>query len=98
MKTARRVLSRSPAGCLAKQPVGVSREGRMSDKRITVWVQRFKDRPHLVLQWFDPDTGRRKSQSAGTADPKVAEQRRNDLEADLNHGRHLERGRLTWEK
>ena len=70
----------------------------MTEKRVTVWVQRFKDRPHLVLQWFDPDTGRRKSQSAGTADLKVAEQRRTDLEADLNHGRHRERGKLTWEK
>ena len=27
----------------------------MSDKRVTVWVQRFKDRPHLMLQWIDPD-------------------------------------------
>jgi integrase len=27
----------------------------MADKRITVWVQRFKDRPTLMLQWFPLD-------------------------------------------
>ena len=46
------------------------------EKRITVWVQRFKDRPHLVLQWLNPDTGKRKSRSAGTADEKEAEDAR----------------------
>ena len=42
----------------------------MAEKRVTVWVQRFKDREALVLQWLDPDTGKRKSKSAGTADEK----------------------------
>ena len=45
----------------------------MADKRITVWVQRFKDRPALVLQWIDPETGARKSRSAQTSDPEEAE-------------------------
>jgi integrase len=70
----------------------------MPEKRVTVWVQRFKDRPHLVLQWLDPDTGRRKSKSAETADPKEAEARRVDLEADLNNGRYQEASRMTWER
>src|SRR6516164_1892049 len=70
----------------------------MSDKRIKVWVQRFKDRPHLMLQWIDPDTGRRKSKSAETADEKEAEQARADLESDLNHGRYQEASRMTWER
>jgi integrase len=69
----------------------------MSDKRITVWVQRFKDRPTLMLQWLDPDTGKRKSKSAETADEKVAEDKRVDLEADLNAGRYAEASRMTWE-
>src|SRR3954447_20763738 len=69
----------------------------MADKRIVVWVQRFKDRPHLVLQWLDPDTGKRKSKSAGTADPKEAEGKRADLESDLNNGRYAEASRITWE-
>jgi integrase len=70
----------------------------MPEKRVTVWVQRFKDRPTLVLQWLDPDTGRRKSKSAGTADEKEAEAARVDLEADLNNGRYQEASRMTWER
>jgi integrase len=70
----------------------------MSEKRVVVWVQRFKDRPTLVLQWIDPDTGKRKSKSAETADEKVAEDKRVDLESDLNNGRYAEASRLSWEK
>jgi integrase len=70
----------------------------MPDKRVTVWVQHFKDRSTLMLQWIDPDTGRRKSKSAGTAEPKEAEKARADLEYELNHGRYQEASRLTWER
>jgi integrase len=69
----------------------------MPEKRVVVWVQRFKDRTHLMLQWIDPDTGKRKSKSAVTADEKEAEQARADLEADLNHGRYQEASRMSWE-
>ena len=68
----------------------------MSEKRITVWVQRFKDRPGLMLQWLDPDTGRRKSKSAKTADEKEAEDARVDLESDLNNGRYQEASKMPW--
>src|SRR4051794_29382277 len=68
----------------------------MAEKRVNVWVQRFKDRPTLVLQWLDPETGRRKSKSAGTVDEKEAETARSDLEYELNHGRHQEASRMTW--
>jgi integrase len=70
----------------------------MTDKRIVVWVQAFTDRPGLVLQWHDPDTGRRKSKSAGTPDPDAAEQARADLEYELNNGLHKEAARMSWEK
>jgi integrase len=70
----------------------------MPDRRITVWVQRFKDRPTLMLQWIDPDTGKRKSKSAETADEKEAEDKRVDLEADLNAGRYAEASRMAWER
>jgi hypothetical protein len=63
-------------------------EDNRSKRRIVVWVQRFNDRPHLMLQWRDPDTGRRKSQSAGTSNRKEAERVRADLEYELNHGLH----------
>jgi hypothetical protein len=28
------------------------------DKRITFSVQHFADREYLMLQWYDPDTGK----------------------------------------
>jgi len=34
----------------------------VAEKRIKVWVQKFPDRKNLVLQWHDPDTGKRKEQ------------------------------------
>src|SRR5262249_32154891 len=70
----------------------------MSEKRITVWVQRFKDRDTLMLQWTDPDTGKRKSRSAETGDEEKAEQKRSDLEYELNHGLHKETSSMSWEK
>jgi integrase len=69
-----------------------------SDKRITVWVQRFKDRSTLMLQWIDPETGKRKSKSAETTIRGVAEMRRTELEYELNHGLHQEASRMSWEK
>jgi hypothetical protein len=70
----------------------------MADKRITVWVQRFKDRPTLMLQRLDPDTGKRKSKSAETADEEKAETARADLEYELNNGLHKQAARISWEK
>jgi hypothetical protein len=67
-------------------------------KRITVWVQHYSDRPYLLLQWIDPDTGKRKNQSTGTADEKEAEAQRVDLEADLNACRYHAASKLSWEK
>jgi integrase len=70
----------------------------MPANRVTVYVCHQKDRPNLVLQWLDPETGRRKSKSAETADPKQAETARADLESDLNNGRYQEASRMTWER
>ena len=50
-----------------------------------------------MLQWIDPDTGRRKSKSAETDDPGEAEKARGDLEYELNHGKYQEASRMTWE-
>src|SRR3712207_6420888 len=58
----------------------------MLEKRIVVWVQAFKDRPNLVLQWLEPETGLRRSKSARTDDRTRAEHARADLEYELNHG------------
>jgi integrase len=67
-------------------------------KRITVWVQKFADRGSLVLQWIDPDTGKRKSRSAKTDDADDAEQKRGDLEYELNNGKYQEASRMSWER
>lgn len=69
----------------------------MGEKRISVWVQQFKDRRTLMLQWIDPETGRRKSKSSGTDDPAKAETKRADLEYELNHGHYQEPSKLDWE-
>jgi hypothetical protein len=65
------------------------------EKRLTVWICRFRDRKALMLQWLDPDTGRTKSCSARTDKPKEAEKARADLEYELNHGRYQEASRMT---
>jgi integrase len=70
----------------------------MSEKRIKVWVQKFKDRPMLMLQWIDPETGKRKSKSAETSDPDKAEAARVDHESDLNAGRYAEASKVTWDR
>jgi hypothetical protein len=70
----------------------------MEGKRIRVWVQHFADRPYLMLQWHDSETGKRKSKSAETNNPAAAEDKRADLAADLNAGRYQEAARMTWEK
>src|SRR5262249_19884120 len=69
-----------------------------NSKRIVVWVQHFADRPKLMLQWHDPETGKRKSQSAGTCNPLEAEKVRADLEYELNHGLHQQSARMSWER
>jgi integrase len=70
----------------------------MSERRIVVSVQHFGDRPQLMLQWHDPVTGKRKSQSAGTCNPLDAEKARADLEYELNHGLHKQSARMSWER
>jgi integrase len=70
----------------------------MSEKRVVVWIQQFRDRATLQLQWHDPATGKRRSRTAGTADPKEAEQARKDLEYELTHGKFAEASRLTWSR
>ena len=52
----------------------------MNEQRVRVWVQRFYDRPTLILQWVNPDTGQRRSKSARTTDCEMAEIARRDLE------------------
>jgi integrase len=51
-----------------------------------------------MLQWIDPETGKRKTKSSGTADEGKAEAKRADLEYELNHGLAAEPSKMPWEK
>jgi hypothetical protein len=62
----------------------------MTQRAIKVWVQRFRDRPTLQLQWLDPNTGQRKTRSAGTTEAAAAEIVRAALERELNGTRAAE--------
>src|SRR5262245_58606126 len=70
--------------------------GSVPDRRIRVWVQAFPDRTTLQLQWHDPETGRRRTRSSGTADPALAEDARSDLECRLTDGTHVQPTRVGW--
>jgi integrase len=65
--------------------------------RVKVWVQEFRGRKYLQLQWHDPHTGKRQTRSTETADSTAAEQQRADLEYALNHGLYGVDSKLTWE-
>src|SRR5437868_4746353 len=82
----------------SQQPARDCSEVAMAEKRITVWVQHYADRPFLLFQWVDPETGKRKSKSAETNNPLEAEKKRSDLEYELNHGLHMEPSKVTWER
>jgi integrase len=70
----------------------------LGPQRVNIWVQEFKGRKYLQLQWHDPTTGDRLTRSTGTADPKQAEQQRADLEYQLNHGLYGVASNLSWER
>src|SRR5690606_29967257 len=67
----------------------------MSD-RVTVWVQRFKGLKDLRIQWIDPNTGKRRTESAETDNMKRAQKRASDKEYELNNGLHKEPSKMTW--
>src|SRR5262249_50706249 len=50
----------------------------------------------LSLEWNDPDTGKRKSRTAGTCNPLDAEKARADLEYELNNGLHKQASGMSW--
>lgn len=67
-------------------------------KRIVVWVQKFNDRPALMLRWTDPTTNKVRSKSSGTNDAVAAEKASADLEYELNHGLHKEPNKMPWDR
>jgi integrase len=68
----------------------------MAKRPVRVWIQRFSDRKSLVLQWFCPITGKRKSRSAETSDPEQAEIAREKLQYELRNDKFQEASNLSW--
>jgi integrase len=66
------------------------------EKRVKVWLMDYGDRRWLMLQWLDPDTGRRKTRSTKTRDRQEAEKLRADLQYELAHGLHTEMSKISW--
>jgi integrase len=73
------------------------RSKRIAHNDLAKRVARFNGQP---IDWPSREqvAGQRKSKSAGTADPEKAETARGDLEYELNHGKHQEVSRMTWER
>jgi integrase len=75
----------------------------MSDRTITVWVNRYPDRSTFLLQWIDPATGKRKTKSSGVRDTgkardrKDAEAKARELEQLLRRGVAAIPSEMTWE-
>ena len=67
----------------------------MSDE-IRVTVMRYADRPHLVLMYRDPVSGKRKTKSAGTAKEKQAWKAAAAWEEELRAGPHCPPSKVTW--
>ncbi len=59
--------------------------GQDEPRKVVVWAQNV-GRRFPLLQYHDPESGKRKSQSAGTADPDEVERKRAALELALNNG------------
>ena len=67
-------------------------------EQIRVTVIEYADRKNLLLSYRDPNTGRLKTKSAGTADRKTAEKAAAVFEAELRDGRYSSPSRTTWKE
>lgn len=66
------------------------------EESIKVHVAEYPDRPHLMMRYKDPFTGKLKSKSAGTANRKQAEKAAAVWEAELQSGRYSSPSKTTW--
>jgi hypothetical protein len=76
----------------------------MSEKRIRVWLMSprvskvaAKHRPYYRLEWLDPATGKRLSESTKTSDKEEAETKRRNREYELNHDMYERSPKTKWE-
>lgn len=70
----------------------------MWNERITVRVFKYPDRAQLVLRYEDPVTGKQKTKSAGTTNPKDAARAAALWEAELRTGRNRQSAKITWDE
>ena len=54
-------------------------------------------RKSLMLRYVDPESGRRRHVSAGTANRKEAQKAAGKLESELREGRYRSKSRTTWD-
>lgn len=54
-------------------------------------------RPHLMLRYRDPTTGKQHSRSSGTGSPREAERLAAQWEADINAKRWVPGERMGWQ-
>lgn len=63
---------------------------------IRVWTVWYADRHQYVLQWLDPVTGKRRSQSSGETSKRAAERLALEKEQELNSTRPQADGHMRW--
>lgn len=63
---------------------------------VKVSVVKYKDRPHLVLRWRDPTTGKPRCKTAGTNRRRDAQREAVKLEKEILEGQHGPAARMGW--
>lgn len=63
---------------------------------ITVWVVRYRDRPHFTMRYVDPVTGRQCARSTGTNVRREAERLAAKWEAELREGKYQPPTKIDW--
>ena len=68
----------------------------MSAQDISVWVIRYRDRPHFTMRYVDPITGRQCARSTGTSVRRDAERLAAKWEAELREGKYQPSSKIDW--
>jgi integrase len=63
---------------------------------VKVSVVKYKDRPHLVLRWRDPTTGKPRCKTSGTNRKRDAQRAALKLEREIMEGQHGPAARMNW--
>jgi integrase len=69
----------------------------MSEQGIVVWVIKYRDRPHYMMRYVDPVTGRQHARSTGTNIKREAERLAAKWEEELRSGRYRRPSKTSWD-